>query len=80
MPSPCSANVTLTDATVTGSVRLGPAGTTPTLDTVDFKPGAARADNAMLGLFGTPAGSVAVASGFASGTVNLVIDVTGYWR
>jgi hypothetical protein len=37
-------------------------------------------DNAILGLFGTPAGNVTVASSFAVGTADLVIDVTGWWR
>ena len=61
-------------------MRLGPAGTTPTLDTVSFHAGQTRANNATLGLFGTPAGTVTVVSGFASGTVHLVVDVTGYYR
>ncbi len=39
-----------------------------------------RANNAILGLSGTPAGNVTVASGFAVGTAVLVIDVTGSWR
>ena len=39
-----------------------------------------RVNNAILGLFGTPAGNVTVASGFAVGTADLVIDVTGWWR
>lgn len=51
----------------------------PTLDTIDFRPGVTRANNAILGLFGTPAGNVTVASGFAVGTADLVIDATG-WR
>jgi Glucose / Sorbosone dehydrogenase len=45
-----------------------------------FRPGVTRANNAILGLFGTPAGNVTVASGFAAGTADLVIDVTGWWR
>jgi len=36
--------------------------TTPTLDTIAFRPGVTRANNAILGLFGTPAGNVTVAS------------------
>lgn len=75
-----AANVTVTGATTAGSVRLGRAGTTPTLDTVSFAVGQARANNATLGLFGSPAGSVTALSGFASGSVHLIIDVTGYYR
>jgi Glucose / Sorbosone dehydrogenase len=50
------------------------------LETIAFCPGVTRANNAILGLFGTPAGNVTVASGFAMGTADLVIDVTGCWR
>jgi len=46
----------------------------------DFHPGVTRANNTILGLFGTPGGNVTVASGFAVGTSDLVIDVTGWWR
>jgi len=75
-----AANVTVTGATTAGSVRLGLAGTTPTFDTISFAAGGTRANNAMLDLAGAPAGSVTVASGFASGSVHLIIDVTGYFR
>jgi hypothetical protein len=75
-----AANVTITGTTSTGSVRIGLAGTTPSLDTISFRAGQTRANNAILGLFGTPAGDVTVASGFAAGTADLVIDVTGWWR
>ena len=75
-----AANVTITNATASGSLRISLAGTTPTLETINFRPGATRANNAILGLFGTPAGNVTVASGFAVGTADLVIDVTGWWR
>jgi len=73
----------VTNATASGSLRISPAGTTPTLDRIAFRPGApgaTRANNAILGVFGTPAGNVTVASGFAAGTPDLAIDVTGWWR
>jgi hypothetical protein len=75
-----AANVTVTGATVAGSVRVGPAGTTPTLDTIVFRTGQTRANNASLALFGVPTGTVTAASGFATGSVHLIIDVTGYYR
>ena len=50
------------------------------LDTIAFRLGVTRANNAILGLFGTPARNVTVASGFAADAANLVIDVTGWWR
>jgi hypothetical protein len=58
----------------------GPAGAAPALDTIDFHVGIARANNAILGLFGAPARNVTVASGFSVGTADLVIDVTVWWR
>jgi glucose/arabinose dehydrogenase len=75
-----TANVTVTGATAAGSVRLGPAGAAPALDTISFTAGKTRANNVILDLGGFPAGSVTAASSFASGTVHLVIDVTGYFR
>jgi len=75
-----AANVAVTGGTTAGSVRLGPAGTTPTLDTVLFGAGQTRANNATLGLFGAPAGTVTAVSAFGSGSVHLIIDVTGYYR
>ncbi len=75
-----AANVTVTGSTAAGSVRVGPAGTTPSLDTLPFRAGQTRADNLVMGLFGTPAGSVTVGSTIPSGTVHLVVDVTGYWQ
>ena len=75
-----AANVTVTGSSAAGSVRIGPAGTTPSLDTVSFRAGQTRANNARLGLFGTPTGSVTVVSTIPSGTVQLIVDVTGYWQ
>ncbi|MBK9063710.1 MAG: hypothetical protein IPL89_11030 [Acidobacteria bacterium] len=75
-----AANVTVTGSVAPGGVRIGPAGTTPSLDTVAFRAGQTRANNSVLGLFGTPSGSLAVVSNIPSGTVHLVVDVTGYWQ
>ena len=75
-----AANVTVTGSTAPGAVRLGPAGTTPSLDTLLFRAGQTRADNVRLGLFGTPTGSITVVSNIPSGTVHLIVDVTGYWQ
>jgi glucose/arabinose dehydrogenase len=75
-----AANVTVTNATTAGALRIGPAGTAPALDMIDFHPDSSRANNAILGLFGAPAGTISVTSGFASGTADLVIDVSGWFR
>ena len=75
-----AANVTVTGSTAAGGVRVGPAGTTPSLDTVVFRAGQTRANNAVLGLFGTPTGNITVSTTIPSGTVHLIVDVTGYWQ
>lgn len=75
-----AANVTVANATTAGSLRIGPTGAAPTPDTIDFRANTMRANNATLGLFGAPAGSISVSSGFASGTADLIIDVSGYYR
>jgi hypothetical protein len=72
--------LTITGSSAAGAVRIGPAGTTPSLDTVSFRAGQTRADNALLGLYGTPTGIVTVGSNIPSGTVHLIVDVTGYWE
>ena len=75
-----AANVTVTGSTASGGLRVGPAGTTPSLDTVQFRAGQTRANNAVLGLFGTPAGSLTVTTTIPTGTVHVIVDVTGYWQ
>jgi glucose/arabinose dehydrogenase len=75
-----AANVTVANATTAGSLRIGPSGAAPALDTITFGDGATRANNAILGLFGAPAGTISVTSGFPLGTADLVIDVNGWWR
>jgi glucose/arabinose dehydrogenase len=75
-----AANITVANATTAGSLSMGPAGAAPALDTIDFHAGSARANNAILGLFGAPAGTISVTSGFALGAADLVIDVNGWWR
>jgi hypothetical protein len=74
------ANDTSRDRTILNGkiLRIAKDGSLPP-DMIAFRPGVTRANNAILGLFGTPAGNVTVASGFAVGTAGLVIDVTG-WR
>ncbi len=75
-----AANVTVTGATAAGAVRVGPAGTTPSLDTNAFRAGQTRAVAAELGLFGTPPGSITVTTTIPSGTVHVIVDVSGYWQ
>jgi hypothetical protein len=71
-----SFNVTVTDATSNGNVRLFPGGTgAPTASTVNFAAGITRANNGIVAL-GT-AGDVSVLLAPA-GTAHVIIDVNGY--
>lgn len=71
-------NVTATNATAPGSLTLYPGtGAVPGTSTVSFAAGRTRANNAVIGLVG---GVLSVHDGQASGTVDLVVDVSGYFR
>ena len=70
-------NVTVTDGTDGGHLRLFAPGTTmPTVSTVNYVPGTTRANNAVAPL---KAGEVAVFCSQASGSVHLILDVNGYF-
>jgi len=74
-----SINVTITQPTAAGDLRLFPGGASPPLvSTINYRPGQTRANNAVM--------SVGAATDFsvrcdqASGTVQLIIDVNGYFH
>jgi hypothetical protein len=72
-------NLTATEATAAGHIRIYPAGTaTPTTSTINFQANVTRANNGVVML--GPGGDVALFSGQASGSVHVVIDVTGYFE
>jgi hypothetical protein len=74
-----SLNVTATQPTSAGHLRLYPAGETrPLASTVNYVAGQTRANNAITPL--GPGGDLAVYVGQASGTVHVIIDVTGYFE
>jgi len=73
-----SVNVTITGPTGDGHLTFYPTGVSPPLvSTINYRAGQTRANNAIL-LLG-PAGSFDVSCGSA-GTVNLILDVNGYFR
>ena len=73
-----SLNVTVADVTTTGSLAMFPGtGTVPNTDSISFRPGVNRANNVMVGL---TLGVLSVKDRQASGSVNVVMDVTGYFR
>jgi PKD repeat protein len=72
-----SINVTITGPTGDGDLRLFAVGS-PNLgaDTIDFRAGQTRANNAVLELGAS--GNISVACEIPSGTVQLILDVNGY--
>jgi hypothetical protein len=75
-----SYNVAVTAPTFAGNLRLYPAGTAvPVVSTVNFAAGQTRANNGVIQL--GEAGQVAVRAQLAgAGTVQFIIDVTGYFE
>lgn len=74
-----AANVTVTGPTSGGFLSVYPAGSpVPTASTINFAAGQTRANNAILTL--GPSGDVTAASGQVSGTVHLILDVSGYFQ
>jgi len=73
-------NLTVVAPTAGGDVRVFPSGiAVPNVMAVDFLAGDVRANNAVLGLGGNPAGSLTVQSDL-NGTTNFIIDVSGYFK
>jgi hypothetical protein len=73
-----SLNITVTEATSSGNVRLYPGGTaTPTVSTVNFTAALTRANNAI-----TPLGTNGDVSALLmpAGTVHVIVDVNGYFE
>ncbi len=71
-------NVTTADATVSGTLTLFPGtGAAPGTTTIVFRPGTARANNSVMGLAG---GVLSVLNRAASGQVQVILDVSGYFR
>jgi uncharacterized repeat protein (TIGR01451 family) len=74
-----SLNVTVTQPTAAGNVRLFPAGTpVPLTSTLNYAAGATRANNAVAAL--GAAGDVTALASQAGGSVHLVLDVNGYFE
>jgi Subtilase family len=75
-----SVNVTVTGPTAPGDLRLFPLGVAlPIVSTINFAPGQTRANNAVLQVGVSPTGRVAVQND-ASGTVDFILDVNGYFQ
>jgi hypothetical protein len=74
-----SVNVTVTEGTAPGDLRIRPGGTPlPVVSTINYGVGQTRANNAIV-LLG-PGGTITVRSAQASGTVHFLLDVNGYYQ
>jgi FG-GAP-like repeat len=74
-------NVTVTLPTAPGDLRLYPGyETLPLASVINFQPGQTRANNARIGLSSNGSGHLSVRNDQLSGTVHLILDVTGYFR
>jgi hypothetical protein len=74
-----SVNITATQPTDAGHLRVYPAGTErPLVSSVNFAPGQTRANNAILTL-GT-GGAITLYCGQAAGSTHFLLDVNGYFQ
>jgi uncharacterized repeat protein (TIGR01451 family) len=74
-----SLNVTITAPTQPGDLRLYPSGGgLPLVSTINYSPGQTRANNAVAVL--SALGALSVQCDQAGGTVELIVDVNGYFK
>jgi hypothetical protein len=79
-----SANLTVVNPTADGFFSFWPAQTPyPGTSILNFRAGQVRANNAILslapGYYGSP-GAISLRFGAATGSVNLIVDVNGYFK
>jgi len=73
-----SANATIVSPTFDGDLRAFPgAGLSPLTSLINYKTGQVKANNAVLRL---GAGEVSFQNDQGTGTVNLIVDVNGYFK
>jgi hypothetical protein len=74
-----SVNLTVTQPTAAGNLRLYPAGLpVPLVSSLNYRPGETRANNAIVAVNGL--GELAVYCAQVTGTAHLVLDVNGYFE
>jgi hypothetical protein len=74
-----SLNITITSPTAVGDLRFFPGGTTaPVSTTISYRAGQIRANNAIAALGNS--GSLSVLCDQPNGTVQLLLDVNGYFQ
>jgi hypothetical protein len=74
-------NITVVHSSSPGDLRLFPAGLpAPSSSVIDFPAGRARAGNAIVPIATVSAGQLTVQCDAPAGTVDLLLDVSGYFR
>lgn len=71
-------NVTATESTTLGDVRVSPGDSPPMVSAVNYQTGQTRAHSSLIGL--DSQGRISVRASQPSGTVHLIVDVTGFFR
>ncbi len=74
-----SANLTVTQGTAAGNLRIYPGDGLPTTNAIVYPAGRTRANNAVLGLAGDGSGTIGVYTN-SDGSVHFVLDVNGYFQ
>jgi hypothetical protein len=72
-----SVNLTVAQATSTGSLTLFPGGTAPAASAINYAAGQTRANNGIFRL--SPTGEIVVRCRQSTGTVQFILDVNGYF-
>jgi PQQ-like domain len=76
-----STNVTIVPSGTSGAMELMPAGVGTGTPAISFNAGNVRGNNAVLGLTGTPLGSISIQADLPAGAAaNVIVDVNGYFR
>ncbi len=76
-----SLNITALSASTAGEFVLAPSGiSTPGTSAASFRAAQTRANNTLIPVNGLPVGSLSVTAKMPSGSVDLIIDVNGYFR
>jgi hypothetical protein len=73
-----SLNVTVTQPSAAGDLRLFAGGAAPLASAINYRPGQTRANNAVV--FLGASGSIALRCDQASGSVHVLLDVNGYFE
>ncbi len=72
-----SLNATVAGATGAGFIRLAPGGTLPNTSTLNYRAAQTRANNAIVAT--GPSGDIVLYAGQSGGSVQVIIDVNGYF-